>query len=263
MQWKISFSMNRVCSIMQPTYLPWLGYFDLIDRADVFVFYDDVQVVKRSWGVRNKVKTANGPVFLSVPIDKDKHRNERTFFNAQLDYSQNWVEKHLETFRLNYKKASFFEEIFSLLENELIKKPKFLAELNISLIKAIIKFLELNTELRISSEMNNLSGKKENRLIQICERIDADKYLSPQGSSQYIEAEKPGGEFSETEIDLYYQNFVHPTYPQLWGDFVSHLPIVDVLMNCGKEETLRLMRSGQYPNYHYTTFRREVMGISE
>ena len=255
--------MGYTGAIMQPTYLPWLGYFDLIDRADVFVFYDDVQVVKRSWGIRNRIKTANGPVFLSVPIVKDKHRNERTFFNAQLDYSQNWVEKHLETFRLNYKKAPFFEEVFSLLEKELIKKPKLLAELNIALIQAIIEFLGLDSNFRISSKMINISGKKDRRLIQICQRIGADKYLSPQGSSHYIEAEKPGGEFPEAEIDLYYQNFVHPTYPQLWGDFVSHLSIIDVLMNCGKEETLRLLRSGQYTNYHYTSFRKEIMGISE
>lgn len=255
--------MSKICSIMQPTYFPWLGYFDLIDRADTFVFYDDVQIVKQSWGIRNRIKSANGPVYLSVPIVKEKHHTERTFINSKLDYNQDWVKKHLDTIRLSYKKAPYFNEVFPLIEDKMQTKPETLGILNISIIRMLVEYLGLSTEFVFSSELKNITGKKESRLIQICNKLNADFYLSPQGSSQYIEHNQPGGQFSDSEVDLYYQNFEHPVYPQLWGEFVSHLSIIDVLMNCGKEETLKLLRSGQKPNYHFTTFRKKQLGLTD
>jgi hypothetical protein len=88
-----------LCAIMQPTYFPWTGYFDLIDQSDKFVFLDDVQLVRRSWMVRNRIKTSQGPLFLSIPVRKTKHRDEQLLHETEIDYSQNWQKKHLDSIR--------------------------------------------------------------------------------------------------------------------------------------------------------------------
>lgn len=244
-------------AIMQPSYLSWLGYYDLIDRANVFVFYDDAQLVKRSWCTRNRIKTSNGIQTLTVPVKKTAHRDEITYKDAEINYEQDWVNEHLKAIKLNYARSSHFEPVCNLLEAEYQKCPKYLADLNIGIIRTLSLLLGIETKFIRSSKLQ-VEGKKDKRLVQICQAVGVGAYLSPQGSADYIEQENPGGEFGKTGIELFYQNFEHPKYPQLWGEFISHLSVIDALMNCGPAETIKLIRGGQKKNYNSDEFREII-----
>ena len=245
-----------IIAIMQPTYLPWLGYFDLIDCVDKFVFLDDVNVLKRSWGVRNRIKTVQGEVYLTVPLLSRMSRDKRLFTNTAIDYCQNWNRKHLKSLTHAYSKSPFFNEIHKSIEKLLTAEHPSIGDLNISIIQWISSKMGIPAEFYRSSDLNNIRGRKDDRLVNICRAFDADQYLSPQGSADYIESEHPGGAITEAGIELYYHNFEHPEYPQLWTPFLSHMCIVDLLMNCGYSQSLDIIRSGRRKMIPCMTFRK-------
>ncbi|GAB5522328.1 MAG: WbqC family protein [Roseivirga sp.] len=240
-----------IAAVMQPTYLPWIGYFDLIDQVDVFVFYDDVQVVKGTWGMRNRIKNSGGQQFLTVPLQKTKSKFETTFVDAQLNAVINWRRKHLSAIRTNYTKAPYFNELFPQLESWLNEDFQNLAELNIGLITHFSNYIGLDTVLRRSSEMDGLEGVKDERLVPLLRQIGCKEYLSPIGAMEYINRNKKGGVFADYDISLFYHQFEHPEYQQLFGDFVSHMAIIDVLFNVGPEGTLKLIRAGRRPRVFF------------
>jgi hypothetical protein len=250
-----------ICAIMQPTYFPWTGYFDLIDQADKFVFLDDVQLVKRSWMVRNRIKTQQGPLFLSIPVKKTKHRDEQLLHDTEMDFSQNWQKKHLNSIRQAYQKTDFFETVFPLVEDLLGQPPSGLADFNINVIRRITEELEIRSEFFRSSSMDTGKLAQAEKLLRICESLDCNRYLSPQGSAAYMEQEIPGSVFGNSIVELYYMHYEHPVYPQLYGEFISHMCILDLLFNVGFSKAAEFIRSGRRPNYHYMEFREKILNI--
>lgn len=246
------------CTIMQPTYLPWLGYFDLMDQCDVFVFYDDVQIVKRYWDVRNRIKTAQGELYLTVPIKKTQHRDDTFFTNAELDYSSNWNTKHLRTIEANYKKTAYFNEVMPFISELLQKEHTYLADLNTAVISGVHQKLNLTTELVYSSQLSGIEGKKDARLTAVCKAVNAQTYISPPGAAPYIEEHSPGGILAENGIDVYYHQFSHPEYQQQYPPFISHLCILDALFNEGFDGTKRLINLGRTNPIHYSEFRKTL-----
>ena len=107
---------------MQPTYLPWIGYFDLMDQSDIFVYYDDVKITRSYWDVRNKIRTKSGDIFLTVPIKRNLPSNELTFLKAEINYETSWVNKHLKSIKQNYKNK-YFNEVYPLFEKILTILP--------------------------------------------------------------------------------------------------------------------------------------------
>ena len=242
-------------AIMQPTYLPWIGYFDLMDQVDKFVFFDDVNVLKRSWGVRNRVKTAQGEVYLTVPLQSQLKREFRLFSNTCIDYNQNWKRKHLKTIAQAYSNTPFFKDIYKDLESIIDTEYATIADLNISIIRLEAEKMDIRTECCRSSEITGIDGRKDDRLVKISHALGADQYLSAQGSADYIEAVLPGCPFPEAGIELFYHNFEHPEYPQQGSSFLSHMCIVDLLMNCGYKQALNNIRSGRRKMIPYLEFR--------
>jgi hypothetical protein len=239
-------SLNkRTIAIMQPTYMPWVGLFDLYDQVDVMVWYDDVQIVKRSWDCRNRIKTLKGEQLLTVPVFKNKNRDNTKFNNASINYEQNWSRKHLQALRLNYKKSLNFEVMDSWLTPILQEKYETIADLNISIIERFANYLNIETPSVRSSELNNISGSKDERLANICKRLEATDYLSPLGSGAYMEEETPGGKVAKEGVTVKYQNYVHPIYKQQHGEFISHLSILDLMYNYKFGECLDIIRSGR------------------
>jgi len=223
---------------MQPTYLPWLGYFDLIDQADCFVFLDTVQFSKRSWQQRNRFKSATGPVWCSVSVHS-KGQLEQPIRCVEIDHGQHSLEKHIRTVKHSYGKAKFAslaDEFFQLLQ----AKPKLLVELNIELIRMMCRCFGIQTEFVRSSALS-AEGVKAELLVNLCEELGATEYLSALGSKSYIEENDP---FPERGIDLAYHKYVHPEYSQLHGEFESHLSALDVLLNEG-QQSQRIIRSGR------------------
>jgi len=245
----------RLIAIMQPTYLPWIGYFDLIDQVDKFVFFDDVKVSKQSWGVRNRLKTKQGEIYITVPIKNYKDHANRLFSNTEINYSERWQVKHLKTIAQSYSKAPFFKNIYEDFKSVVDSEYATIADLNISIIRLVAAKMHIRTKCCRSSEIKGIDGRKDDRLVKICQALGANQYLSPQGSADYIEAIRPGGAFSEAGIELFYHNFDHPEYPQQGSSFLSHMGIVDLLMNCGYEQSLDIIRSGRRKMIPYLEFR--------
>ena len=249
---------GTVAAIMQPTYLPWIGYFDLIDSADTFVFLDDAQVLKRSWGVRNRILAQNGETFLTVPLSGHTHGEGSAFVDTRIDSSQQWAKSHLATIRHAYAKAPHFAEVFASLEAVLLAGHATIGALNEDFICTTARRIGITTPFLKSSLLEGVEGRKDDRLLAICRSIGADTYLAAPGSAAYIEQEQEGGTFAGSGVSILYHNYSHPAYPQRQKGFVSHMSIVDLLMNCGYDSVLEIIRSGRRPMHTSSELRKSM-----
>jgi hypothetical protein len=222
----------KTCSVMQPTYLPWAGYFNLIAKSDVFVFLDDAQFQKNSWHNRNRVVVNHIPHWITVPV---KHRVlAQKIKETEIDITQQWRRKHTRLLQQVYSKHPFAEDmldICSVIEQDNITH---LAALNISLIQWILEKLNIRTEVFLSSAMS-IGGERTTRLIRFLKHLQVDCYLSPKGAMEYLEED---GFTSQTAVNLVYQEFNPTPYVQHnHQPFESHLSIVDVVANIGWQAT--------------------------
>lgn len=231
--------MSRI-GILQPVYLPWAGYFEQIALTDTFVFLDDVQYTKQDWRNRNKIKTPNGPVWLTIPIKKmplDTQINE-----IQVNYNNHWVSKHLKSVQINYNKAPYFDLIYTIFEKILLSKYDKLSDITIELIIRFSEFMGINTNFLRSSELDAIESEDRNdRLIKISQMLSADAIYLGESSANYAVI----SDYENHNISLSFQNYLHPTYPQLYGEFISHMCIIDLLMNTGKSAKDIILSSNQ------------------
>ncbi len=222
-------------TILQPSYLPWLGFFEQMSRSDKFVLLDDVQYTRRDWRNRNRIRVRENWIWLTVPVQQ-KSRFSQSLLETRIDNSVSWRRKHLETLRQHYCKAPFFEKYFPRCQQVYEKDWTFLFDLCLETINLIKEEMGIETPLLRSSEMK-LSGEKTERLVSICRELGATHYLSGESGSDYISQE----DFSNPGIELEYQNYEHPVYPQRYPGFVPHLSTIDLLFNCG-EQSLSILK---------------------
>ena len=244
-------------SVMQPTFLPWIGYFDMIDQADLFVLYDNVQLAKQSWQVRNRVKQGKNELMLRVPVAKDKPFNEMIIGEARIRQGGDWPGKMLALVELSYRKAGFFEAVYPVFE-EIVKAAETLGDLNGNLIQAFSERMGIETKFFKASEMAYEKAGKDASLVNMCRELGADAYLSARGSAAYIEAERPGGAFVPAGIKLLYHQYAHPEYKQLKRPFLPYMGIIDLLFNVGFGEALGVIRQGRKPGLSYQEVRKEM-----
>jgi len=217
-----------IVSIHQPQYLPWLGYFDKIRRSDAFVFLDNVQFKKNEWQNRNKIKTAQKWQWLSVPVI---HRFGQKISEVKINNTVAWTKKHLKALITNYSKAAFFKGYIDFFEETYAQHWESLAEINIYLIGYLAKALGLGDKKFFkASEWQSREGNTE-RLIDICKHLGADIYFSGKDGAKYLNL----GDFEKEGIQVVFQDYHHPTYPQLFGSFEPYLSVIDLLFNCGPE----------------------------
>jgi hypothetical protein len=214
--------------ILQPSYLPWLGYFDQMFKSDVFVIYDDVQFDKHGWRNRNRIKTAQGVQWLTVPV-LTKGRNFPLNCDVEINNTAAWQDKHLKSLKQNYVQAPWFDKSFAAFEAILQRPFRFLIDLNLELISAIKNNLRLTTHICRASELSVPRSGKTERLIEICQKFGADTFLEGEAGQNYIDEAL----FAQHGIRLEYQRYQHPIYQQLHGEFVPYLSIVDLLFNHG------------------------------
>lgn len=250
--------MNLI-AIMQPTFFPWLGYFDMIDQVDAFIFYDDVQLAKRSWQVRNRVKSANGELYLTVPIKKTKSRDDLLINESLISYEDDWQAKHLKSMESAYKKARYFSQVFPFIKDQYDKKHTYLSSFNCDIISGIAKSIGVETGFIRSSSLEGIEGNKDERLASICLKLGAGQYLSAKGSADYIESAEPGGEIAKKGVSLFYHFYEHPVYNQLYGPFVPYMGIVDLLFNEGFENALAIIRKGRKEKMAYDIYRQQFL----
>ena len=225
-------------TILQPSYLPWLGFFEQMSRADKFVLLDDVQYTRRDWRNRNRIRVRENWIWLTVPVQQ-KSRFSQSLLETRIDNSVSWRRKHLETLRQHYCKAPFFEKYFPRCQQVYEKDWTFLFDLCLETINLIKEEMGIETPLLRSSEMKP-GGEKTERLVSICRELGATHYLSGESGSNYIAEE----DFSSQGIALEYQNYEHPVYPQRYTGFVPHLSAIDLLFNCG-EQSLGILKQDE------------------
>jgi len=228
-----------IAAIHQPQYLPWLGYFDKMDRADVFCFLDNVQYKKNEWQNRNRIKTATGWQWITVPV---KYRFPQRIGEVEIDHARAWPKKHLQALVTNYAKTPFFSQCMPLLERTLTGRWHFLSDLNICLVEGLQEMLGIEVRTVRASGMD-LREDPTDRLIDICRSLGADTYLAGKGGGSYMDLTR----FREQGVRVVFQDFVHPVYPQLFGPFTPHLSVVDLLFNCGSESIVRIRKENRRP----------------
>jgi len=222
-------------AILQPSYIPWIGYFDQMDRVDRFVYLDDVQFTRRDWRNRNRIRTPQGSAWLTVPI-LQKSRYRQSLKDARIDPSSPWRRKHCEALRSNYSRAPYFDLYFPALKSIYNKDYRFLTDLCYVGIEFLAKSLKINTPTLRSSEMK-AEGSKGGRILGICENLQAKHYLSGDSAENYLDPEA----FEARRIGLEFQRYRHPEYKQCFPGFVPYLSAVDLLFNCG-EKGLEILR---------------------
>ncbi|HEB9339162.1 TPA: WbqC family protein [Campylobacter coli] len=215
-------------AIMQPTFLPWMGYIYMIQKVDRFIFLDNVQFEQRSWQSRNKIKLQNEAYFLSLSCKKCSQKT--LLYDIELSKDLKWKNKLLETLRHAYSKSINYQKYFDLVESCLRKNEK-LTDLNIELITQICKDLNITTPLIRASSLDLPEVKRENLLFEICKLFRADSYLSPEGSRNYLDQECSKNLFKQGDIKINYFDFTHPYYKQQGNDFIAYLSIIDFLFN--------------------------------
>jgi len=232
-----------IVTIHQPAYLPWLGYFHKINLADKFIFFDTTQFEKNSFINRNKIKTANGPIWLTVPVKlKDHTRKEIRQINLA---DQNWRKKHWQAIEMNYKKSKYWSKYSEELKKIYEKEYANIADLCYDQLIIFLNWLNIKTEIVRSSELKNLQSKKLDLVLDLLKDVGASVYISGALGRDYIDGQK----FRNADIKLYYQNYEHPTYGQQRGvEFVKYMSIIDLLFNQGEKSLDIIMQNNIVKN---------------
>lgn len=227
-------------TIHQPQYMPWLGYFDKIRRADIFIILDNVQFKKNEWQNRNRIRTSQDWQWLTVPVlhDFGQKINEIVINNKEP-----WRKNHLKALELNYRKAPFFAQYYSRFESLLSREYEKLVDINVNSVRLLMELLGVKTKIVLASEYEAVEHTTL-RLVDLCRHFHATQYLSGEGGEKYLDMDQ----FAKAGIQVAVQKYQHPVYSQLWtkkdGEgFISHLSAIDLLFNAGPK-SLALLSEG-------------------
>jgi hypothetical protein len=218
------------CVILQPSYIPWRGYFDQIRRADVFVFYDDVQYDKHGWRNRNRIKTANGPQWLTIPVSKKGNVTQHLSINdMHICWDTPWNGKHWTAITQSYRKAPYFERYAPALERMYTSRPEMLADFTIELTIGLARELGIAKTCFLRSSELAVPGDKTDRLVGILQKLGATHYISGPSARDYLEEDK----LAAAGITLEYMVYDYPEYQQLYPPFDPQVSILDLLFVAG------------------------------
>jgi len=232
--------MSRSVVILQPQYIPWVGVFEQIQLADVYVHYDDVQYPQgRSFTNRVQIKTSNGPKWLSVPVKKTT--GTKTINKVSINNEGSWRRKHIESFRHAYAKAPFIDDALGLMGDILSQPFDNLSDLNCYALETIARYLKLDTAFVRASELD-ISGNSTQRLVDICDHLNADKYITGLGARNYVQYSL----FEDRNIELHYMLYEKRSYCQQYGEFTPYVSILDLIANCGVSGRANICSSAKY-----------------
>jgi hypothetical protein len=226
----------KILTAHQPAYLPWLGYFHKIALAHEFVLLDEVQFEKNSFTNRNKIKVSNGEAWITIPLEMKGHISKNVN-QMTIDEKSDWRKKHWNSMLMNYKKAPYFGKYADFFENYYKNRSS----------STLVDFIETSTnfflsELKIQTSVKKLSGvgvqsKKQDLIIDLCKKTDSDMFVFGSQGKEYADADY----FNSKNIACYFQEYKHPVYPQLWGEFKPYMSIVDCLFNNGSEKSAEII----------------------
>lgn len=223
--------------VLQPGYLPWLGFFDQLRRADTFVVYDDVQYDKGGWRNRNRVKSPGGAIWLTVPV-RTKGRPRQCLADVEIDNGQGWARTHIATIRHCYARAPYLGRYLPELVEVLSRRWARLVDLDLELLSLLSSWLGLDRPSLRSSQLG-IGGRSTPRLLDIALATGATRYLTGDAAKTYLDVQL----FADHGIEVEWHGYRHPTYPQQHGPFVPCLSALDLLMNCGESASALLSAS--------------------
>ena len=238
-----------IITIHQPEHLPWLGLFNKIAKADLFVILDSVQYEKNYFQNRNRIMGTNGVQWISIPISNKGHMDGSiaTTLIATDPKNAKWKEKYLQTIKMSYGKYPFFSDVFPVLEEAMKTETDLFCEINISIIKAFCRELDIDVNYIRSSELN-VQGLKSDLILDICKAAKADVYIAGPSGRDYLDMPS----FKKEGITVVFNDYHHPSYPQKKSEeFVSHLSALDLFMNVGFEEAKRIIMEGNEAVYDF------------
>jgi hypothetical protein len=217
-------------AVIQSNYIPWRGYFDIMHDADVFVFYDDVQYTVNDWRNRNRIKTANGVIWLTIPVGG---QNDRRICDVEIQ-DRSWARKHWMTIEQSYRRAPGFRRYGDLFREIYARPWQSLSELNQTLTRTIaVDMLGIRTRIRDSREFP-LEGKAGDRLLMLLGHIGATEYISGPAARAYLDVDR----YARAGVTVHWKDYgTYPAYPQLHGGYAPGLSVVDLLMNCAERSS--------------------------
>jgi len=234
--------VRKVVAIVQSSYIPWKGFFDLVNMADEFILFDDVQYTRRDWRNRNRIKTPQGLKWLSVPVDVKGKYHQLIKETQVIDLD--WPQSHWDSIRQNYRDAAHFATYADRLEELFLGcHHALLSDVNYRFLESLCRLLGIETPLTWSMDYELVDGKTE-RLVQLCLQTGATTYLSGPSARGYLDV----GAFAAHGIDVEFMDYSgYPEYPQLYGPFEHGVSVIDLLVNVGPEAPRYLKSGGVNP----------------
>lgn len=222
----------------QPVYLPWLGLFHKISISDVYCYLDNVQYLKNDWNNRNKIKTSDGVSWLTIPVSNKNYIN-KNLSQMEIDNKKDWKNKHWKTIYFSYKRSDYFNQYAEFFEDVYKREWIYLTDICDYMLKFFLDELKIDVKYVKATDLD-LNGHKNDLIIDLCKKLNSKYYVFGELGKDYADEQK----FKSEGINIYYQNYKHPQYKQLWGDFASNLSIIDLLFNVGPIEAKRILVSG-------------------
>lgn len=223
-----------IVTIHQPQYMSWLGYFDKMDKADVFVFLDTVQFKKNEFQNRNKIKGPEGGQWITVPVH---HNYGQKIRDVTINNTVKWRKKHMMSLISCYKRAPFFDRYIEKFEALLSRSWEGLSRLNIECVKLIASILDIEVKFITAFDLGDITEDRDLRLVEIVKSVGGDIYLAGSAGRDYMDLEV----YERAGVCVEFQEFSHPEYPQLFGKFLPNLSVVDLIFNTG-ERSLEYLR---------------------
>jgi hypothetical protein len=216
-------------SVHQPNFLPWLKLLDKILASDVYVAYDSAQYTRTEYHARQRIKTQNGPAWLSVPIRHVKGI-QQLIKDVRIENSQPFRKRHLRVLRMSYQSSPYFDEVYSMVEKVYARDHERLVDLNLDLIEALCAYLDARVRIVRASALPH-EGDRSERLVQLVQAVGGSEHLTSTFGAEHQDVEWE--HFRRAGIGLRSQQFQHPEYDQVGHDFVPHLAAIDMLFACG------------------------------
>ena len=230
--------MEKLVVAHQAEFLPYIGFFQRLLKADLLIIADSVQYEKQNFQNRNRIKTVQGAKWITASIIK--HPVETNINQISLSNTINWRTDHLCLIRENYKKAPFFNQIFPIIEELYDYKCEKLLDFNINSISRLCRLLKIDIEIILSSSLD-VKGVKDDLIIDMLKKVGATTYISGDGAKKYSDPKS----FEAIGVNVIWQNFKHPVYPQINGNFLPYMSTIDLLLNCGINESQKIIRDIQ------------------
>ena len=230
-----------IITIHQPEHLPWLGFFNKLSKAEIFVILDSVPYRKNYFQNRNKIIGSNGEQYIGIPT-VNVGRIEGTIATTKIaiDGNAKWKTKYLNTIRMSYGKHPYFNEVFPILETAIMMETDLLADINIAIFTSFAEKMGFSPKYVRSSTLD-VSGAKSDLILDICKNLKADTYIAGPSGRDYLDMQS----FRNAGIRVVFNDYKHPEYPQRKTEtFVPYMSALDLLMNCGFEEGRRIILEG-------------------